>query len=76
MSFKADSLHLLSKIFKTNNMKDEILGNYIDDDVNFGGDDNREVHAVVANIVHSNLKDVLETNFLIFTFKFNCYGLH
>lgn len=57
-------------------MKDEILDNFIDEDLNIGGDDNREVHAVVANIVHSNLKDVLETNFLIFTFKFNCYGLH
>lgn len=74
-SFKADSLHLLNKIFKTNNMKDEILGNYIDDDVNFGGDDNREVRAVVANIDHSNLNDVVETNFLIFTFKFNSYGI-
>lgn len=75
MSFKADSLHLLSKILKINNMKDEILGNYIDEYVNIGGDGSHEVHAVIANIVHSNLKDVVETNFLIFIFKFNSYGI-
>lgn len=57
-------------------MKYKIINENIDNNINIGGDDNREVYAVVANIVHSNLKDVLETNFLIFTFKFNCYGLH
>lgn len=49
-------------------MKDKVINEYIDNDINIGGDDNREVHAVVANIVHSNLKDVVKTNFLIFIF--------
>lgn len=56
-------------------MKYKIINENIDNNINIGGDDNREVYAVVANIVYSNLKDVLETNFLIFTFKFNSYGI-
>lgn len=56
-------------------MKDKVINKHIDEDVNIGGDGSREDHAVVANIVHSNLKDVVKTNFLIFIFKFNSYGI-